>query len=79
MSRILTRTELAAHYRVSPRTIDRWMARRRISYLKIGGSARFDLEVIDRELRDRCGMSAQAAPKLWTGILRAGTPSAMEA
>ena len=38
---LLTKRELAAKLKVSVRTLDEWMRRGRISYLKIGKSCRY--------------------------------------
>jgi hypothetical protein len=48
----VTREELAAIYKVSPRTVDRWRRARRVSYKKIGRLVRFDPAVVDAELAE---------------------------
>lgn len=50
----ITRVGVAERYHVSPRTVDRWRARKLISHKKINRLVRFDVEVIDREIKDRC-------------------------
>jgi excisionase family DNA binding protein len=39
--RLLTKRELATKLRISIRTLDEWMRRGRIAYLKIGKTCRF--------------------------------------
>ena len=46
-SKPLNKAELAARYRVSQATINRWMADRRIGYLKAGGMIRFTQQHIE--------------------------------
>ena len=40
---LLSKKEVAARLRISPRTLDQWMRKKRISYLKIGKTVRFRL------------------------------------
>lgn len=47
----LTRLELAAFLKLSPRTIDRYVASRRIPFIKIGKTLRFQLADVHRALK----------------------------
>jgi len=38
---LLSKKEVAARLRISPRTLDQWMRKKRISFFKIGKSVRF--------------------------------------
>jgi Helix-turn-helix domain len=38
---LLSKKEVAARLRISPRTLDQWMRRQRVPYLKIQKSVRF--------------------------------------
>ena len=49
---VLTKKELAARFRVSRRTIDNWMERGYLPYLKIGKAVRFRWSEVDRRLSD---------------------------
>jgi excisionase family DNA binding protein len=50
--KLLTKKELAVRYGVVPRTIDYWIARRQIPYLKLGRKlVRFDPEECDKALQ----------------------------
>jgi excisionase family DNA binding protein len=50
--KLVTKPELAARYCVVPRTIDNWIAERRIPFLKIGKKmVRFDPDECDRFLQ----------------------------
>ena len=49
---VLTKRELAARFRVSNRTIDNWMTRGYLPYLKIGKAVRFRWSEVDRQLSD---------------------------
>jgi excisionase family DNA binding protein len=40
---LLTKKELAPHLRVGPRTLDEWMRKGRVPFLKIGKTVRFRL------------------------------------
>lgn len=42
-SSLLTKKELAPHLRVGPRTVDEWMRKKRLPFLKIGKTVRFRL------------------------------------
>ena len=55
----LNRKQLAERYGVSLRTVDRWVRRRRISYMKIGRSVRFKSDVVDSEMSSRYGIHAR--------------------
>ena len=52
MEKLYTVNEVAEYFRVSPRTVRDWIATRRISFMKIGGSIRVSQSVIDTMLRD---------------------------
>ncbi len=47
---LLTKNELAAMLKLSPRTIEDYVQTKRIQYLKIGGVVRFDKAVIEEWL-----------------------------
>jgi excisionase family DNA binding protein len=51
--------EVAAHFSVAERTVFNWMAAKRIPYFKIGGKVRFDLEVVDKHVREKCLVKAK--------------------
>jgi excisionase family DNA binding protein len=50
MKRFLKKRELARHYGVSLRTVDKWVAQRKVPYLKIGYIIRFDLDKVEAAL-----------------------------
>jgi excisionase family DNA binding protein len=47
----LTKEELARHMRVGLRTVDNWIASRRVPYIKIGRLVRFRLSDVERALK----------------------------
>lgn len=47
----LTKQQLAFRYQVSVRTIDNWVAQKRIPVLRLGGCVRFDITRVDAALR----------------------------
>ncbi len=47
---IVTKPELARHIKVSPRTIDNWIAAKRIPVLRLGRSIRFNLANVEAAL-----------------------------
>ncbi len=47
---VLTKRELAARFRVNSRTIDNWMHRGYLPYLKMGRVVRFRWSEVDRQL-----------------------------
>jgi excisionase family DNA binding protein len=49
---VLTKREMAVRFRVSGRTIDNWMNRGYLPYLKIGKAVRFRWSEVDRQLSD---------------------------
>jgi excisionase family DNA binding protein len=49
---VLTIKELAARFRVSGRTIQNWMRRGYLPYLRIGRNVRFRWSEVDRQLAD---------------------------
>jgi len=46
----LTKKELAPHLRVGPRTLDEWMRKGRVPFLKIGKTVRFRLQDVLEKL-----------------------------
>lgn len=46
----ITADELCQRLRIGRRTLDRWVARRRIPYEKIGRVLRFDIQAVDASL-----------------------------
>ena len=50
-SRPITKDELAKFLRVSSRTVDNYVSRRRIPYIKLGRIVRFRLPDVERALR----------------------------
>ena len=38
---LLSKSEVAARLRISPRTLDQWMRKKRVPFLKIGKTVRF--------------------------------------
>ncbi len=46
----LTKKEVAALFRVTPRTIDDWMVKRYLPYFKLGRNVRFRKSEIDAQL-----------------------------
>jgi excisionase family DNA binding protein len=51
-SQLLNRRQIAARYRVGVRTVDRWIAEKRIPVLKLGARClRFDPERCDAAIR----------------------------
>lgn len=56
MDILLTKEDVAERYRVSQATINRWLAARKIPYIKMGGRVLFketDLRQVDRENKMR--------------------------
>ncbi len=58
-----TRKGLAARYSVSLRTIDEWMARGWIPFMRIGGSIRFHVTDVDAAVRERFEVRPKAIQK----------------
>ena len=50
-ARLLDTEEIAKYLHLSPRTISSWVWRRKIPYLKLGRSVRFDLGQIQEWLK----------------------------
>jgi excisionase family DNA binding protein len=48
--RLLTKVELAQRLRIDPRTVNIWMKRGRLPYLKLGKSLRFRWSDVDAAL-----------------------------
>jgi excisionase family DNA binding protein len=48
--RVFTKKELAAYFGVAERTIEHWMRRRYLPYLKLGGTIRFKMDDVLRHL-----------------------------
>ncbi len=53
MVEYLSKKELASRLGVSYRTVTQWMADKRLSYVLVGGTIRFDWSRVLRDL-DRC-------------------------
>jgi excisionase family DNA binding protein len=51
--RALTKADVAEFFQVKQRTIDAWMAAKRIPYWKIGKLVRFDLEQVKNRLNGK--------------------------
>jgi excisionase family DNA binding protein len=49
----ITKKEMAARMKVTPRTIDSWMARGLVPYRKIGRTVRFDWDEVREHLKLR--------------------------
>jgi excisionase family DNA binding protein len=47
---LLSKKEVAARLRISPRTLDQWMRKKRIPFLKIGKTVRFRFSAVMRKL-----------------------------
>ncbi len=47
----VSKREMAKHLGVSVRTIDTWMARRRLPHVKLGRTVRFNLRDVDAHLK----------------------------
>ena len=54
-----SRNQLAANYSVSLRTVDEWMARGWIPFLRVGKLIRFSLPEVDAALRERFEVKAK--------------------
>ena len=54
-----TKIEIAAMLQLTPRTIDLWMKKRRIPYLKIGRCVRFDIADVKAYLASKCRIDGQ--------------------
>jgi excisionase family DNA binding protein len=54
--RPLTKVELAEYYNVDKRTIETWMAKRYIPYVKIGKTIRFYLTDVDDSVKKGFGI-----------------------
>jgi excisionase family DNA binding protein len=51
MDKLLTKEEIAGYLHLSPRTIESWVWREKIPYIKIGRCVRFDLGQIQEWLK----------------------------
>ena len=49
--RLLTKAEVAAAAKVSKRTVENWMRRGMLGYVKIGGIVRFPEDQFERDIR----------------------------
>jgi excisionase family DNA binding protein len=58
-----TRKQLATRYAVSLRTIDEWMSRGWIPFLKVGKCIRFSLPDVDAAIRQRFEVKPKAVRK----------------
>jgi excisionase family DNA binding protein len=47
---LLSKKEVAARLRISPRTLDQWMRKKRIPFLKIGKTVRFRFPAVLEKL-----------------------------
>ena len=56
----INRKQLAQRYGVSLRTVDEWMVRGWIPFLKLGKCIRFSLAEVQAALRERCEVRAKA-------------------
>ena len=65
---ISRKTEMAARMRVTPRTIDSWMAKGLIAFRKIGRTVRFDWDEVCEHLRARNQPVTIPVPHPETGI-----------
>jgi len=50
---LLTKENLADYLQLSTRTIDTWVCRNKVPYIKVGRVVRFDKKVIDRWLKEK--------------------------
>jgi Helix-turn-helix domain len=49
---LLSKREVAARLRISPRTLDQWMRKKRVPYLKISKSVRFHWPAVLQRLNE---------------------------
>lgn len=56
-AKYLDKRQEAARHQVTVRTIDAWMKRGLIPYLRVGRTIRFDPVDVDATLRSRCRVS----------------------
>jgi excisionase family DNA binding protein len=56
MSRLMSVPEAAAYIRVSPDTIYTWVSQRRIPYVKVGKLVKFDVELLDKWIKQNTVM-----------------------
>ena len=54
---ILEKTETADRLKISTRTLDEWMRKRRVPYLKIGKTVRFRWTDVVAHLEQNCRMN----------------------
>jgi excisionase family DNA binding protein len=47
---LLSKREVAARLRISPRTLDLWMRKKRLPFLKIGKTVRFRMSAVMEKL-----------------------------
>jgi excisionase family DNA binding protein len=57
----VTKDYLAAHFAVTKRTVENWMAKGLIPYWKIGRLCRFDLDHVKAALNERCGRNLKTS------------------
>ena len=57
---LITKQRLAEIVGVHERTVEQWMRRGVVSYLKVGGAVRFRWSEVDRELDARCWVRRRA-------------------
>ena len=48
---MLRKKDIAEKYKVSARTVNEWMKSKKVPYMKIGGSVRFDPDDVDVAIR----------------------------
>ena len=61
--RLLTKVQVANYFSVDVRTIELWMAKRRLPYRKIGGTVRFLMSDVLSHLDRNCLISAREQPR----------------
>ena len=57
MERLLTTQEISNYLQVSPRTVESWVSRGKIPFLKVGKLTRFDINIIQKWLYSKAGGS----------------------
>jgi excisionase family DNA binding protein len=52
--RLLTKSDVAAYFRVSMRCVERWMQAGAIPFFRVGGAVRFKQSALDLHLNQNC-------------------------
>jgi excisionase family DNA binding protein len=60
----LTKIDVAKLLRITTRSVDEWMRKRRLPFYKIGRTVRFKLADVEQHLRNTCLVAGRAGSSL---------------